>query len=168
VFDAATGSRQAELVGHTGAVFSVRFSHDGRSLLTASEDATAKLWRTADWTIAGTLEGHGDRVLSASFSSDDALVLTGSFDATVRLWDASTSRLLAVLQGHRDAVFPVTFDPTGTRAASASWDGFVISWDIARETRSLTDIDARLECLVPFVLRQGQPWLRAVPRHCQP
>ena len=57
------------------------------SVLTASDDRTAKVWNVDTGECMKTLEGHDGRVMSAVFSADGSLVLTASEDGTCGVWD---------------------------------------------------------------------------------
>ncbi len=48
VWDSATGKEIASLNGHTSSVWSAAFSPDGRRIVTASDDNTAKVWPAPD------------------------------------------------------------------------------------------------------------------------
>ena len=56
---------------HRGKVNSATF-FDGRLILTASDDHTAKLWSTGDLRLVRTLREHTGGVLHAAFSGTDA------------------------------------------------------------------------------------------------
>jgi WD40 repeat protein len=76
------------LRGHLRAVTSAEFSPDGRWLVTASDDWTARVWEAATGKEWLTLRGHRGPVVSATFSPDGRTVLTASADGTARLWPA--------------------------------------------------------------------------------
>jgi WD40 repeat protein len=76
------------LVDHAKIVRSAEFSHDGQRVVTASDDGTAKIWRSDGGGDVVTLYGHEGPVLHASFSPDDRRVVTASSDRTVRVWAA--------------------------------------------------------------------------------
>jgi WD40 repeat protein len=75
------------LSGHEGTVYRAVYSADGKHILTASSDNTARLWDAEGKPLA-TLEGHTDAVGSAVFSADGAFIITASNDQTARLWRA--------------------------------------------------------------------------------
>ncbi|MBX0331371.1 hypothetical protein K2Z83_27340 [Oscillochloris sp. ZM17-4] len=79
----AVSWRPTPLSGHTDTVTSAVFSPDGRRILTASYDNTARLWGAAGQPLA-TLSGHTGTVTSAVFSPDGRRILTASDDGTAR------------------------------------------------------------------------------------
>ena len=51
IWDAKSGESKAELYGHTGYVWGVRFNPDGTRVVTASDDNTARVWDAANGKI---------------------------------------------------------------------------------------------------------------------
>ena len=116
------------LIGHTDRVRSVAYSPDGKRLVTASYDGTARIWDASSGRQLLVLQGHGGPVLSAAFSPDGRRIATGSFDKTARIWEASTGRQLFVLR-HDSRVRSVAFSPDGTQLVTASYDDNARIWD---------------------------------------
>jgi hypothetical protein len=75
IWDAATGQ---PLKGHEGAVYSAAFSPDGRRIVTASDDKTARIWDAATGRQIGQLNEHEGPVYSAAFSPDGKRIVTAS------------------------------------------------------------------------------------------
>jgi WD40 repeat protein len=110
------------LAGHTRAVNSAVFSSDGKRVVTASSDNTARVWDlTGPAPVATILAGHTNWVNSASFSPDGKRVVTASLDNTVRLWDLTgASPLVTVLAGHTPPGAQASFSPDGKSVVIAS------------------------------------------------
>src|SRR5262249_33137262 len=73
------------LKGHENSVTSAAFSPDGKRIVTASADRTARLWDADGRPNGEPLRGF---VSSAAFSPDGKRIVTASADRTARLWDA--------------------------------------------------------------------------------
>jgi len=117
-------------IGHTDRVNSAVFSPDGKSIVTASYDNTAKIWDAQSGWLLHSLEGHTDRVNFAVFSPDGKTIVTASGDKTAKIWDAQCGRLLHSLEGHTSWVESAAFSPDGKSIVTASWDDKTpIIWD---------------------------------------
>ena len=71
---------------------SVRFSPDGKTIASASDDETVRLWNTTTGQHLKTITGHTDIVERVCFSPDGKTIASASWDKTVRLWDATTGQ----------------------------------------------------------------------------
>src|SRR5207249_4309777 len=85
LWEVATGKALTHL-HHDQFVRSVAFSPDGKFLLTASWDKTARVWDLATGRPVGQPMLHQDYLTAAAFSPDGQWVLTGCADGTARLW----------------------------------------------------------------------------------
>ena len=152
VWDAATGAAMTPPLAHGAPVMSVRFSPDGRALLTATWSPrnvgtgleAARVWDAATGQPFGVPMPHGDDLYAAEFSPDGALVATGSDDNTARVWDARTGTPVSPPLHHARSVAMVAFSPDSRRVATASWDGTARVWDAhtgAPRARALTHDD---------------------------
>jgi hypothetical protein len=121
------------LSGHEDAARSAAFSPDGRRIVTASFDKTARIWDAATGREIAVLRGHGDGVFSAAFSPDGTRIVTASWDRTARIWDAATSQEIAILRSPHGRMVSATFSPDGTRIVTASVgpDKTARIWDAA-------------------------------------
>ena len=116
--------------GHQEWVNHAAFSPDGKLVVTASWDKTARLWEVASGQSLQVLQGHQEWVYHAAFSPDGRLVVTASGDKTARLWDVASGQSLQVLQGHQEWVYHAAFSPDGRLVVTASWDKTARLWDV--------------------------------------
>jgi tetratricopeptide (TPR) repeat protein len=99
---------------HRAAVKAVAFSPDGKSVLTATYDGTARLWDPATGQPIGTPLPNQSAVLAWTFSPDGKVILTGSLDGTARLFDAATGQPVGAPMRHQSSVGTVAFNHNGS------------------------------------------------------
>ncbi|VTS03462.1 het-r : HET-R (Fragment) OS=Podospora anserina GN=het-r PE=4 SV=1: WD40: WD40: WD40: WD40 [Gemmata massiliana] len=81
------GGAQVTCTGHTKLVWSACWSADGRTLLTASGDGTARLWEPTSGAELKMFEWGVGEIRTAAFSTDGLLGAVGGTDGKVVVWD---------------------------------------------------------------------------------
>ncbi|RME33147.1 MAG: serine/threonine protein kinase, partial [Thermoflexia bacterium] len=89
---AETGRLLRSLEGHTGPVYAVAVSPDGRFIVSGSWDHTVRVWEAETGNLLRSLEGHTDRVTAVAVSPDGLTLLSASDDRTLRAWDLESGR----------------------------------------------------------------------------
>jgi len=106
------------LQGHRDPVCCVAFSPDGRLALTASGDATVRVWNAATGQPIRLFQGHRLGVLAAVFSPDSKRILSGGSDGTILLWEVASGREVRKYP-HDSWITALAFFPKGDRFLSA-------------------------------------------------
>ena len=70
------------------------FSRDEARVVTASSDATARVWDARTGQAISTVEGHEGEIHAAAFSADGEVVFTASRDQAIGVWAAATGELV--------------------------------------------------------------------------
>lgn len=112
---------------HDHLVNHCQFSADGRWLVSASSDYSARLWDVPSMRLQTVLTGHTDDVDMAAFSPDDRRIATVALDRCVRVFDLS-GRCLQEMHGHTGNVLSVAWTRDGTHIVSTSVDGTIREW----------------------------------------
>ncbi|KAH8163654.1 hypothetical protein CIB48_g4573 [Xylaria polymorpha] len=164
IWDVITGFCLKTLRGHTGWVRDVFPAFDGRYLLSAGDDMTARLWDLSSTTQTEskvTMFGHEHHIeccaiapptsykfiaLTAGLkkppplSSSAEYFATGSRDKTIRLWDARGTCLLTLV-GHGNWIRALVFHPGGKYLLSVSDDKTLRCWDLSQDGRCVKVIE---------------------------
>ncbi|MCC6550734.1 MAG: caspase family protein, partial [Ignavibacteriaceae bacterium] len=83
--------------GHSNWVTSVCFSSDGKYLISASSDKTAKIFETSSGKLLRTLEGLDDNVEAVAISPEGKYIVTSGGDKTIRIWETVSGKQLKTL-----------------------------------------------------------------------
>ena len=130
------GTREVEeltprkIIGHTAAVSSVAFTHDGHHLVSASDDRFAFVWRCETGDRLVGLGPHEQKVTGA-IPVGTAHYATASWDQTIRLWH-QTGRLEKSfeLADVRSRFYAVAASADGTLLAGAIGQRQIRVWDV--------------------------------------
>ena len=127
------GTLQATLTSNNNWVNSVSFSPDGKTIASASDDGTIKLWRSSDGKFLKPIGKHSDKVNSVSFNLDGKIIASASDDKTLKLWNSNGTpyQPFPSIDGHNEKVTSVRFSPDGKTIAYASDTGTVRLWSIS-------------------------------------
>lgn len=86
IWNVESGVIAKELVGHTGAVRSLKFFDGGRFLISGSHDKTIKIWNVGRGVLDATLTGHHDLIDSVTITTQGKYLVSGG-GASLTIWE---------------------------------------------------------------------------------
>ncbi len=88
--------------GHGEDILAVKFSPDGKYLVSGSLDKTIILWDIQSGAQLRQFNGHTELIIDLDFSPDGQWIVSASHDKTARIWETATGKAVRILQ--HDAV----------------------------------------------------------------
>ncbi|XP_050236347.1 DENN domain and WD repeat-containing protein SCD1 [Mercurialis annua] len=85
IWDIRSGRQMHKLLGHTKWIRSIRMVGD--TLVTGSDDWTARVWSVSRGTCDAVLACHAGPILCVEYSMSDRGIITGSSDGLLRFWE---------------------------------------------------------------------------------
>ncbi|EGP89039.1 unnamed protein product [Zymoseptoria tritici ST99CH_3D7] len=120
-----------DIQAHGDAVRGLCFSPNDAKFVTASDDASLKIWDFATGMQDSQLTGHQWDAKCVDWHPSKGLIVSGSKDHQVKLWDPRSGRCLTTLHGHKNTVNMTKFEPSrGTLLASCARDQTVRIFDL--------------------------------------
>jgi WD40 repeat protein len=108
----------------------VAFSPDGRTLVTASNDYTVRLWEAANGEERAEPGGTAAYLHALALSPDGKTAACGTYAHVIKLFDLATGREGRSLRGHSQAVTSLAFSPDGKFLASTAGDSTIRLWEV--------------------------------------
>ncbi|MGI5272403.1 NACHT and WD repeat domain-containing protein [Nonomuraea sp. CA-218870] len=131
VLHAATRTGRGTLTGHTRGVMALAFSPDGSTIVTGSDDGTARLWDTASRRQLGapiSRRAYDCPDVRPAFSPDGRTLATACA-GVVRFYDVRTRRELGPALEHEAVVSALAYRPDGRTLVTGDFRGVVRQWD---------------------------------------
>ncbi len=127
--------RKADILrGHMSRVLALAFAPDGRTLVSAGEDAHPIVWDLEHATRRELAE-HASTIRAVAFSGDGSRIATAASDE-VRVF-ARDGTLLHTLTDRAATITTLTFAPDGRSIEGGTEDGAVVVWDLSTEQPTL-------------------------------
>ena len=120
-------------LGHTGAVNAVAFAPNGQFFVTASADATVRVWSVADRCLLRVLMGHAGAVRAVAVSPDSQTILSAGDDNRLIGWSPVTDSPTLTLPLTAPA-YALAIAPNGQQVAIGQADGRLGLWTVGTET----------------------------------
>ncbi|MFY9224123.1 MAG: NB-ARC domain-containing protein [Blastocatellia bacterium] len=124
------GSLRANYVGHTGDIFAVVITHDGKYAISASEDKTLILWDLQNSERLSVFQEHSGSILDVVVTTDGRYAISASADSTLKLWDLKERVLVLTYVGHKYPVVALAVTLDNNQIISASSDNTINVWDL--------------------------------------
>jgi RND family efflux transporter MFP subunit len=127
-----TISPRASFTGHTGLIWSLAYSPDGKTLASGSLDTTVKLWDIGTGQNTATFDKNAGGASSVAFDPEGKLLAAGTPFGQLKLWEVASGKPLFDVHAHppRSNVYVLAFSPDGKLLASGSQDFTVKLWEV--------------------------------------
>ncbi|KAJ1972494.1 pre-mRNA cleavage and polyadenylation factor (CPF) complex subunit [Dimargaris xerosporica] len=126
----------------------VKWSPDGRRLISGSTKGTFSYWFGTTFNFESTLQAHEDPVRALQWSHNGTWLISADGGGEIKYWEYNFNNL-TVFRGHNTTVRGLSFAPTDLKFASCSDDQKIKIWDFhqSREERVITGHTNMVRCV---------------------
>jgi WD40 repeat protein len=136
LWDTSGGGKPLVCPPQQDTVEAVCFRRDGKALLAAANDNTARYYPAFPPASGATLDEHNGRVLAAAISPKDGWIfVTGATDRIVKVWDAKTVHTVINFDQSAGGITGLAFLSNGVQFVGSSLDGHLYWWGVNYDAR---------------------------------
>ena len=116
-------------VSHKEKIETVQFSPDGKLILSACWDNTAKLWDVSTGMLIRNITAHTEQVDKAAFSPDGSLFFTKGWDKHVIVWETVSGKQVSDFHEDSIAVADAEWSPDGKQISISTMNQVAVIID---------------------------------------
>lgn len=131
-------------LGHSGKIYNILFTPDGKKIISVSEDKSIRIWDTNTGEMISKFEsqvGDGPEGMfyASAISPDGKLLAVGGYPVNeekknyIIIIDIEKGEQVSTAVGHENVINTLDFDGTGKYLASGSDDGTIRVWKVTPE-----------------------------------
>ena len=120
--------------GHFDEVLCVRFSDDGKYLISSGKDRIIKVWNGKTFEQLHVFKGHRDSVTGLAVQKEHNVLFSVSADRAVNVWNLNEMLLMNTLYGHQRSITAVDSFHS-ERLVTSSEDGSVRIWKALEDSQ---------------------------------
>ncbi len=116
---------------HSGTVFSIDFSPDGRFFASSGADKQIIIHDLHAGTIRSKWQNPGAVIYSLSYSPDGQYIAVAGADEIIHLWDVKSNKIIKSFKGSSSIIIDLAFSPNGHYLFSSGADQMTQIWEVA-------------------------------------
>ncbi|KAF2862398.1 WD40 repeat-like protein [Piedraia hortae CBS 480.64] len=107
----------------------VRWTPDGRRLLTGSSNGEFTLWNGTSFNFETIMQAHDGGIRAMTYSHNNEWLLSGDQSGYIKYWQTNFNAVQQLIAHPNTAVRDISFAPTDARFVTAGDDGVLRIWD---------------------------------------
>ncbi|KAK0623569.1 WD40-repeat-containing domain protein [Immersiella caudata] len=108
----------------------VRWTPEGRRLLTASSSGEFTLWNGTGFNFETIMQAHDSAIRALAYSHSDDWLVSADHDGFIKYWQPNFNNVQSI-RGHQDPIRDLAFSPTDAKFVTASDDSSLKIFDFA-------------------------------------
>ena len=129
---------------------------DGKRLISAGWDTTARVWNVQTCEPIILLNSHATQVLSLAFNRDGSRLACADSANAVHIWDTDRHRTVHVLREQASEIRCLAFSPDGQQLASGGVEHVIRVWDARKAAEEEYPVDSQLSRTALALLADGK------------